>query len=219
MFVELLDVFGDDNMVCNAARVSYGKESNKYTEDQNAKLIKYLAEHSHWSPFAHPQLQFRIECPIYVERQIFKTQSGTIINSRSGRYIDFSDSYTEITQWRKQSKSSKQGSEGLIDDQETASLIEDSVIAHCADAYRRLIDLGVCKEQARSILPLCLNTTFIWTGSLYAFIRMCHLRLKPDAQAETRMVVNEMLQQVYKTNKFELSLNAYNLGEYEGSLP
>ena len=81
----------------------------------------------------------------------------------------------------------------------------------CQDAYKKLIDLGVSKEQARTILPLNLNTTMIWTGSLYAFIRLCKQRLKSDAQQETRMVVEEMLKQVKDKGVFNQSLKVYEL--------
>jgi len=91
MKIELLEIFGNDDMVVDAARVSYGKEASNYSEYQNAKLIKYLAEHNHTSPFRHPQIQFRITCPIYVERQLFKHQVGLSANSISGRYVDFID--------------------------------------------------------------------------------------------------------------------------------
>jgi thymidylate synthase (FAD) len=211
MKVELLETFGDDNMVANTARVSYLKHADNYAQEANDKLLKYLAEHNHWSPFSHPRLQFRLEIPIYVERQLVKTQVGVEYNSVSGRYVDFSDTYTTITEWRKQSKSSKQGSEGLVENQDEAVYIEDKIINTCKEGYDRLIELGVSKEQARTILPLCLNTTMIWTGSLYAFIRLCKQRLKPDAQQETRMVVQEMLNQVKQSKKFQQSLLVYGL--------
>lgn len=211
MKVELLSVYGNDNVIVDVARVSYNKLANQYTQEQNNKLIKYLAEHKHTSPFRHCQIQFRIECPIYVERQLFKHQVGVSVNSISGRYVDFSDTYTRIKEWRKQSTNSKQGSEGLVESQEDASYIQDIIIEACSNAYSKLIELGVSKEQARTILPLNLNTTFIWTGSLLAFIHMCHLRLKPDAQEETRLLVAEMLQQLKDSNKFEQSLKVFNL--------
>ena len=88
MKVELLSHFGDDLMVANCARVSYGKSKIKL-DDKDSKLIKYLVEHKHTAPFRHPQLQFRITCPIYVERQLFKHQVGMSANSISGRYVDF----------------------------------------------------------------------------------------------------------------------------------
>lgn len=213
MNVELLSHFGNDEMIVNAARVSFNKDSSMYTEEQNNKLINYLVEHKHTAPFRHPQLQFRITCPIYVERQLFKHQVGLSANSISGRYVDFSDSYSYISQWRKQSKSSKQGSEGLVDDQLKCCELEDSIIQACSFAYDQLIKLGVSKEQARTVLPLSLNTTFIWTGSLLAFMHMWSLRLKPDTQQETREVAQKMLQLVkdIEGNPFEHTIKAFNL--------
>lgn len=213
MKVELLDTFGNDNMVCNVARVSYRKIAAMYTVEENDKLILFLAKNNHWSPFAHPKVQFRLEIPIYVERQIIKTTVGVDYNSVSGRYVDFSDGYTTIYAWRKQSTSSKQGSGENLDETSNtiANILQDDVVENAKIAYQKLLDLGVSKEQARTILPLNLNTTMIWTGSLYALIRLCKQRLKGDAQKETRDVVQEMLRQVKETNLFTTSLTAYNL--------
>lgn len=210
--VELLSHYGNDLMIVNVARVSYGKEVSTL-EEKDGKLINYLVKHKHTSPFRHPQLQFRITCPIYVERQLFKHQVGLSANSISGRYVDFSDTYSTIHEWRKQSKSSKQGSDGVIEDQLTASKIETSIIDYCKTAYQRLIELGVSKEQARTILPLNLNTSFIWTGSLLAFIHLFNLRIKPDAQQETRQVAQMMLDEVknIEGNPFELTIEAFEL--------
>ena len=213
MKIELLDTFGNDAMVSLAARVSFDKKAENYTDEQNNKLLSYLAKHNHWSPFSHPKLTFRLQIPIYVERQLIKTQAGVEYNSISGRYVDFSDTYTLINEWRTQSKDSKQGSAEPLDiyGQEACNVIEYQVKEFCQDAYKKLIDLGVSKEQARTILPLNLNTTMIWTGSLYAFIRLCKQRLKSDAQAETRMVVDEMLKQVKEKGVFNQSLKVYEL--------
>ena len=115
MKVELLDYFGGDTNHVNVARVSYGKEASNYTEEQNSRLLKYLVNHGHTSPFRHSQLQFRIKCPIYVERQLFKHQVGLTSSSISGRYVDFSDSYSLPTELRLQSKDSKQGSSGILE--------------------------------------------------------------------------------------------------------
>lgn len=210
MKVELLNVMGDDTMVANAARVSYQKEASNYTEEQNKKLLKYLYEHNHWSPFSHPQLQFRIECPIYVERQLIKTETGRVFNSLSGRYVDFSDTYTLIPDkgWRKQSKSSKQGSEGFVEDevQHNSSRYQEQILSLCKEAYAYMVSNGVAKEQARTILPLCLNTTMIWTGSLWTFIRLYKQRIKPDAQKEIQDLVRMMMDQVVATGKFKDTL-------------
>ena len=217
MKVELLDFFGGDIMAANVARVSYAKEASQYTEEQNIKLINYLVKHKHSSVFRHSQLQFRIRCSIYVERQLFKHSVGISTNSISGRYVDFSDSYSLIPlgEWRKQSKSSKQGSDGFLgnDEQLLAFNIQDEIIKQCSTAYDNLIYLGVSKEQARSVLPLSLETEFIWTGSMLAFVHMCNLRLKEDAQKETRDVVSNMLYLVKNNtdNKFFNTLQAFNL--------
>jgi thymidylate synthase (FAD) len=223
MKVELISSWGDDNTICNAARVSYNKEASNYTEEQNVKLIKYLIEHKHTSVFRHPQLQFRITCPIYVERQIRKHEIGfelgltpepnSSINSISGRYVDFSDSYTKINTWRKQSKSSKQGSEGIVEDQDNCNFIQDEVINFCKIAYEKLLKNGVSKEQARTILPLNLNTTFIWTGSFLSFIHLFNLRLKADVQEETRNLVNEIFNCVKNIdgNPYKYTLKYFNI--------
>lgn len=215
MSVELISHWGNDWSVCDAARVSFNKHSSNYTEEQNIKLLNYLVEHKHTAPFRHPQLQFRITCPIYVERQVFKHQVGMSANSISGRYVDFSDSYTTIKEWRKQSKSSKQGSEDILNhfEQNECEMIEQNILDICKKGYDRLIELGVAKEQARTILPLNLNTTFIWTGSLLSFLHFFNLRLKPDTQKETREVANQMLECIKNIpgNPFKYTLEAWNL--------
>src|SRR5574343_789137 len=157
MKVELINYFGKDLMVVNAARVSYGKNKN-ILDNKDAKLIKFLYEHNHTSPFRHPQLQFMVECPIYVERQLFKHQVGLTANSISGRYVDFSDSYELPKILRLPSKDSKQGSEGSLEENVNKEICEEkkSLVNSGAELYNRLCEKGVAKEQARIILPLCL---------------------------------------------------------------
>jgi len=211
MKAELISHFGSDEMIVTVARVSYGKEASNYTDEQNDKLINYLVKHKHTSPFRHAQLQFRIKCPIYVERQLFKHQVGISVNSISGRYVDFSDSYYKIEQFRTQSESSKQGSGVDLNgaDNEHAKQIQSKIIEWCSRAYTDLLELGVSKEQARSVLPLSLETEFIWTGSLLAFFHLCNLRLKEDTQKETRDLVSEMLDQLKQLKEFKQSLRAF----------
>ena len=213
MNAQLLQIFGDDNMVVDAARVSFGKEAANYSEENNDRLIKYLAEHNHTSPFRHPQIQYRITCPIFVERQLFKHQVGLTANSISGRYVDFEDNYYKIDNFRIQSKSSKQGSDGSLEltDNEKAEAIMHLIINSSKRAYNDLLNLGVAKEQARAVLPLCLETTFIWTGSLLAYINLFKLRITRDTQVETMQIAQEMLHQLKLTNKFNHSLDAFHL--------
>lgn len=211
MKAELLNYFGNDLMVVNAARVSYGKSKNDI-DQKDEKLINFLVEHKHVAPFRHAQLQFRIECPIFVERQLFKHQVGMSANSISGRYVDFSDNYFTVKSLRKQSKSSKQGSEGELDRPDLIEKI-NTLVEQSSQLYKDLCDAGVAKEQARIILPLCLETQFIWTGSLLAFMHFWNLRLKSDTQEETRLLALDMLNLVksIEGDPFALTLKAFNL--------
>jgi thymidylate synthase (FAD) len=211
MKAELLNYFGDDLMIVNAARVSFGKTKDTL-DTKDEKLIQYLVDHKHTAPFRHPQFQFRIECPIFVERQLFKHQIGLSANSISGRYVDFSDNYFHVKELRKQSSSSKQGSEGLLNRSDLISQM-DHHITLGKKLYEELCDAGVAKEQARIILPLCLETQFIWTGSLFAYINMWKLRLKSDTQQETRDIAKQMLDLVkgIEGNPFEHTLASWKL--------
>lgn len=212
MKAELLNYFGSDLMIANIARVSYNKESLEFGE-KDAKLINFLAKHGHTSPFRHPQLQFRIECPIFVERQLFTHQIGWARNSISGRYVDFSDSYWLPDQLRLQSKDSKQGSaEDISKDANDYYLSRmKSVVDHAKEVYDEMCKSGIAKEQCRIILPLSLETKFIWTGSLQAFIHLCNLRLKKDTQKETRDLVSQMLDLVknIEGNPFKYTIEAF----------
>lgn len=206
--VELLNIMGDDLMVVNVARVSYGKQSNEIN-DKDIKLLKYLYDHKHVSPWKHPQFQFRITCPIFVERQLFKHQIGMTSNSISGRYVDFSESFWELKTLRKQSIDSKQGSSNeLLSDTELLKQWNNT-INMAQNTYNNMVEKGVAKELARTVLPLALNTTFVWTGSLLAYLHLFELRLKPDAQEETRIVVQNILDLVRQAGKFEHTLKAW----------
>lgn len=214
MKAELIDYFGDDLMVVNAARVSYGK-SKSCVDEKDEKLINFLVHNGHTSPFRHPQLQYRIQCPIFVERQLFKHQVGLTANSISGRYVDFSDEYWIPERLRKQSSSSKQGSSGPMDDETNSRLVGkiSGFLESCRDLYDEMESAGVAKEQCRIILPLCLETQFVWTGSLAAFIHLWKLRLKDDAQEETRIVARMMLDELKNLpdGPFRYTLEAFGL--------
>ena len=139
MKVEIIDIMGNDLSVVNAARVSYAKVKEKF-DDSDDKLIKYLAEHNHWSPFAHTFLSFRIEAPIFVARQLVKHQIGLVWNEESRRYIDSVPTLHKIKQWREKPKNSKQGSgdQIVIDNQ-----LFNEVQAHNTNSiylYNKLIE-------------------------------------------------------------------------------
>lgn len=186
---------GSDLTPVNAARVSMGKQKEQFDETDE-KLLGYLARENHWTPYSHAVVQFHVKCPIFVERQIFKHQVGFSYNSVSGRYVEFKDGdYHKFPTFRKGSSSIKQGSlsEGVSDGESAQEEYEQAMLS-AFDTYHRLLNLGVCREQARAVLPLSLHTEFIVTGSLYAWARMYGLRSKSDAQRE----IQEYAKQVDK---------------------
>ena len=189
--VELVDIMGDDLTVVNAARVSYSKTKDSL-DISDEKLIKYLAEHNHWSPFAHASLQFRIKAPIFVARQLVKHQVGLAWNEVSRRYVDFPPELYKPETWRGRPKNSKQGSDGEIKLDQTIEYSMESAMESCLITYNTLLEKGVAPEQARMVLPQSMMTEWYWSGTLYAFSRVCNLRCKPDTQKETRDVADEM---------------------------
>ena len=189
MDVELIDKMGNDLTVVNAARVSYSKESKSFTL-KDEKLIKYLAEHQHWSPFAHATMQFRIKAPIFVARQLVKHQVGIVWNEVSRRYVDYPPELYKPSSWRGRPQNSKQGSDGTVDLGKTIDHNLQTTMEQCLILYNTLIEKGVAPEQARMILPQSMMTEWYWSGSVYAFARVCNLRCKPDTQKETRDVAN-----------------------------
>ena len=187
MTVELVDKMGTDLSVVNAARVSYSK-TKKTFEQSDEKLIKYLAEHEHWSPFAHASLQFRIKAPIFVARQLVKHQVGLVWNEVSRRYVDHAPELYKPDSWRGRPQNSKQGSDGEVKLDQTIEHNMETTMVSCLILYNSLLQKGVAPEQARMVLPQSMMTEWYWSGTLYAFARVCNLRCKPDTQKETQDV-------------------------------
>ena len=186
MKVELIDKMGSDLTVVNAARVSYGK--NKEVMDaSDEKLIKYLAKHNHWTPFAHCTLQFRIKAPVFVARQLVKHQVGLSWNEISRRYVDYEPEFHTPEVWRGRPEDSKQGSSGEV---QTDEEYYNRYINGCKVYYSLLLNEGVAPEMARMVLPQSMMTEWYWTGTLYAFARVCDLRCAKDTQLETQEIAN-----------------------------
>ena len=187
-YVEVLDVFGNDLTVVNAARVSFAKESHEFTE-QDGKLVRYLAKHHHNSPFFHPQIHLRIKMPIFVAREWFRHQIGFARNEVSRRYVDSPpECYVpSIQDIRARDANKKQGSksEPVQNAEYAYEMIHDSTYTAML-TYEKLLQSGVAPEVARMVLPQSMYTEFVETGSLAAYARLCGLRLDPTAQKEIR---------------------------------
>ena len=193
--VSLVDHMGDDLTVVNAARVSFGKKKTEFT-DGDAKLIKYLADHNHWSPFGHCSVQFHIKAPVFVARQLVKHQIGLTWNEISRRYVDFPPEFYEVEAWRGRAEDKKQGSGSetieWIDRSVRVGVLQLDIEKSALENYNRMIKAGIAPEQARMILPQSMMTEWYWSGTLYAFARVCNLRCSPDAQYESKEVADKI---------------------------
>lgn len=187
MEVTYLDGMGNDLSVVNAARVSFDKMSEDLTF-RDVNLIAYLAEHDHWSPFAHTSISLRIKAPLFVARQLGKHQVGLVWNEVSRRYVDSEPEFYIPDIWRKRSKSVKQGSTDEPAFSKSDSVWIEESIQQQLEIYTKLLTSGVCPEQARMVLPQCTMTEWIWTGSLLAFVRVCRLRCDEHTQRETQEI-------------------------------
>lgn len=205
-FVDLVDSMGTDLTVVNSARVSFGKRKSSLS-DGDCKLIEYLAEHKHWSPFRHVILQFHCKVPEFVARQWYKHvvgiaySEGPVVdhawNEISMRYVDAGDfDFYQPEGFRKQSTDNKQAStEELVPDQ--YGNLWASYRGHSQQAlalYRELVSKGVAKEQARGVLPLNVYTEFYWTISLQALANFIKLRQHAGAQYEIRLYADALEQ-------------------------
>ena len=178
---------GNDLSVVNAARVSFAKVHEAFDEKSDTGLINYLAKHNHWSPFGHASMQFHIKAPVFVARQLVKHQIGLTWNEVSRRYVDTEVEFYEPTEWRLAAENKKQGS--------SEETVEYSIFpAHkfAKECYENMLNLGIAPEMARMVLPQSMYTEWYWSGTLYAFARVCNLRCKSDVQKETRKVAEQI---------------------------
>ena len=186
---------GTDLSVVNAARVSFGKTSKLICTDliqgrydmspRDKKLIRYLAEHKHISPFGHAFASFHVKAPVFVAHQLVK-HKFLRWNEISRRYVDSEPEFYVPDTYRGRSLNKKQGSAGKV-------TVSDNGFNEIAlTEYEYLLDLGVCPEQARMVLPQSMVTEWYWSGSLDAFADMCNLRCKPDTQYETQVVAGHI---------------------------
>lgn len=185
-FVKLVDSMGTPLSIVNSARVSFGGRSETMSE-RDWKLVRYLIKNDHSSPFRHVSFQFEISAPVFVLRQWMKHQVGCSWNEISGRYVEFSPTYWEPEIWRAQASDLKQGSRGELEDPHLFEIYR-SAMSSSWDAYEALLSRGVCREQARTVLPLSLMSSCVWSATLQAVVHFLKLRLDHHAQEEIRLL-------------------------------
>ena len=198
--VELQESFGSDLTVVNAARVSFAKEVNEFKEGDK-KLINYLVKHNHISPFFHPQIRFRLKMPIFVAREWFRHTIGFSRNEVSRRYVDDEPEIFIPEQLRARDSNKKQGSKDTCIEN-NGEMVEQirEFSKQSLELYNKLLESQVAPEVARGILPQNMYTEFIETASLYAYMRLCKLRLDPQAQKEIReyaRIISRLLEEAF----------------------
>lgn len=203
MKAEYINHMGNDLMVVNAARVSFDKSSEfdwiddelggyPVLNNQDAKLVAYLAHHNHWTPFSHPQITMRETVPIFVARQRFKHMVGFTYNEVSRRYVDDAPEFFVPEVWRSRPDGSvKQGSGEDHSESEFYASRYGKLLEQIECLYGDMIRDGIAPEQARMILPQSMMTSYYVTGSLAAFARAYKQRIDSHAQQEIQQLAQQ----------------------------
>ena len=190
-FIRLVDWMGDDSAIVQAARVSYGDGTKKVSEDRG--LIRYLMRHRHTTPFEMCEIKLHVRVPMDCWRQWIRHRTANV-NEYSTRYsiaIDAAKT-TKPSEWRLQTSTNRQGSEGLVVDELGARLSEREfeIQAACREVYEERLQAGVAREQARKDLPLSTYTEAYWKIDLHNLLHFLELRMDSHAQYEIRQYAN-----------------------------
>lgn len=202
--VEYVDHMGTDLTIVNSARVSFGKHKDKI-DKKDKNLIKYLVDHKHTSTFEHNVVTFRFTVPLFIRSQHHRHRTWSY-NEISRRYTDENFKFYEPKKFRTQHKNNRQSSNlnELIDptvmytdathDEVKAS---EAIILHhekSIELYNDLVNSGVCREQARGVLPQNLYTEYYGTVNLSNLLKFIDLRIHEGAQWEISQVANACLE-------------------------
>lgn len=207
-YVKHVATFGTDDDIAEAARLSYGRGTNKVRD--NSRLINYLYQHSHTSPFEMVELKFQIRMPIFVMRQWVRHRTANL-NEYSGRYSVMPRMYyvPETKDIKKQHDTNKQASGETLswNDQVSAQAMIDRAAEECFDTYEALLDLGVSREMARIVLPLNTYTEVVWKMDLHNMLHFLKLRDDSHAQPEIQDYARVIAEQIKRD--FPLAYAAY----------
>ena len=198
--VEYVSHMGDDRTIVNAARVSFGKEVEKVSE-KDKKLIKYLIKHRHTSTLEHCVITFRFKVPLFIRSQHHRHRTWSY-NEISRRYTDFNLEVYQPKEFRKQSASNRQASTDDTFDPMMPSDTLNTLASHLVrehhksslQLYEKLMDAGICREQARGVLPQNLYTEYYGTCNLNNLLKFIDLRIHEGAQWEIQQVAKAVLE-------------------------
>ncbi len=190
-----------DQMPVLSARVSHagsGKTGNN--PDADLKLMNYLAEHEHLSPFEHQSITFKVVLPLFVAREWMRhrTQSYNEVSMRYSSDPIGKFYYPQF--WRKQAATNKQSSVGEVENQKECTKVLQETYQNCVDSYKKLLDLGACREQARFVVPVGNYTQYYATANLRNWFNFYRLRIDSGAQWEIRQYakcIDEMISNLW----------------------
>jgi len=219
--VDYIQHMGTDLTIVNSARVSFGQERSRLDE-KDEKLIKYLINHKHTSTFEHNLITFRFTVPLFIRSQHHRHRTWSF-NEISRRYTDIDLNFYEPSEFRTQHKSNRQASnteelinppllkkkESYFHDESTCSQAVERHHKVSIDLYRNLIKAGVCREQARGVLPQNLYTQYYGTVNLNNLIKFIDLRTHEGAQWEIQQVAQACLEIAVKL--WPIALQSYKL--------
>jgi thymidylate synthase (FAD) len=185
-WVGLVSNMGDEKTIVNSARVSFGKKIFAMS-DSDIKLLKYLINNNHTSPLEHVAFTFIVYCPIFVRSQIMRHRTFSY-NEISRRYTDVNIKFYVPQNIREQSDDNRQASVDSFckNEKEVASKIIEKANNNSLKEYEKLLSYGVCREQARGVLPQNLMTMFWMTSDLNNLLHFLDIRDHKGAQHETR---------------------------------
>lgn len=196
--IELLDIMGDELTIVNAARASFGKRKDLF-DKKDEKLLKYLWMHRHTTPFEKVALLFQVRCSLPVRSQWFRHRTWSF-NELSRRYTSENVETVIPKPFRLQDDVNKQSSFGELpykDKKIALSMFRRSYNIATND-YNRLLSFGMCKEQARYILPQGIMTEFYAKVDLKNLMDFLILRRAPDAQLEIRVFADAIFEMLEK---------------------
>ncbi|MFH1196505.1 MAG: FAD-dependent thymidylate synthase [bacterium] len=198
-FVRVVDYMGSDQSIVQAARVSYGSGTKKVRQDRG--LIRYLLRHRHTTPFEMCEIKLHIRVPMDCWRQWIRHRTANV-NEYSTRYsiaIDAAQT-TAPGEWRIQSNSNMQGSEGFIEYKSGLELTEEEKKFQdlARNIYNKRIEMGVAREQARKDLPLSTYTEAYWKIDLHNLLHFLELRMDTHAQLEIRNFSSTIYNEIVK---------------------
>ena len=201
--VELIDHMGSDVNIVNAARVSFDKQVSEMS-DRDEKLMQYLADHNHWSPFAHTSVTVKCKAPLFLARQLVKHQIGGSWNEVSRRYVDSEPEFYVPLKYHGRPDNKKQGSGSELSPDTSAMVMSaiGTISSNSLSLYQTLLDDGLAPEEARMVLPLNTMTDWYWTGSVAFFARVFNLRADNHAQLAAQEFAHKLsdaIKDVYPT--------------------